>query len=161
MKHISITLATAFFAIALPVTAAAQHHHEMNPNPRAKATTSAEEQDRIFISYEEARQALIKGSLQDLRKAAKHIAIAADRADQHKLSQLAAGLENASDLAVARKTFAAVSDEVIKYRESRCCKRPIVVYCSMEKKSWLQPEGQISNPYVDASMRKCGEIKQQ
>jgi hypothetical protein len=54
-----------------------------------------------------------------------------------------------------------VSDEVIKYRESRCCKRPIVVYCSMEKKSWLQPEGQISNPYVDASMRKCGEIKQQ
>jgi hypothetical protein len=31
----------------------------------------------------------------------------------------------------------------------------------MAKQSWLQPKGEISNPYFDASMRSCGEIKEQ
>ena len=39
--------------------------------------------------------------------------------------------------------------------------KPVVAYCSMEKKSWLQPKGAITNPYVDAAMRACGEVKTQ
>lgn len=115
--------------------------------------------DHIFVSYEEARQALIKGSIPDVQKAAQHIADSAHRADQLAISEKAAALEKAEDLKAARLAFAALSDEVIKYREARCCERPAVAYCSMEKKSWLQPTGEIGNPYVDASMRKCGEIK--
>jgi hypothetical protein len=30
----------------------------------------------------------------------------------------------------------------------------------MAKRSWLQPEGDISNPYyADVAMRGCGEVK--
>jgi hypothetical protein len=29
----------------------------------------------------------------------------------------------------------------------------------MEKKSWLQPEGEIANPYVGDVMRTCGEVR--
>lgn len=123
------------------------------------ATATMAGTDHIFMSYEEARQALIKGSIADVQKAAKHIAVSAHSADQHKISEKAAALEKAKDLKAARLAFATLSDEVIKYRETRCCERPAVTYCSMEKKSWLQPAGEIGNPYVEASMRKCGEIK--
>lgn len=140
MKRISITLAAALFSIALPLAAVPQ-------------------QDPVFVSYEAARQALIKGSVPDVKKAARHVSVSARSAAQHNLVALAATMEKAADLKAARAAFAAVSEEVIRYRESRRSNRPVVAYCSMEKKSWLQPEGEIGNPYVDASMRRCGEIK--
>ncbi len=81
-------------------------------------------------------------------------------ANQTKLSELGAKLEAAPDLKAAQQAFASLSDEAIKYRETRCCNRPVVVYCSMEKKSWMQTDAKvIGNPYVDAKMRTCGEVK--
>ena len=72
----------------------------------------------------------------------------------------AAAFEAAPDLKAAQLAFASLSDEAIKYRETRCCNRPVVVYCSMEKKSWMQTDAKvIGNPYVDAKMRTCGEVK--
>ncbi|MFA6958717.1 MAG: hypothetical protein WC538_22845 [Thermoanaerobaculia bacterium] len=112
--------------------------------------------DRIFTSYEEGRQALIKGSIPDIQKTAKQIAVAA--AGQPLIKEKAATLGGAVDLKAARQAFAALSDEVIKYRKTRGGAKPVVAYCSMEKKSWLQPEGKIGNPYVGESMRSCGEI---
>ena len=152
MKRIT-TLAAVLFSFALPLAAAAQHGHAAHGGAKA-------ESDRVFAAYEEARQALLKGSLNDLRNAARRIGAAAHDAEQHKLMELAGDLEDATDLKAARAAFAALSDETIKYRETRCCEKPVVAYCSMEKKSWLQPAGAIGNPYVDASMRKCGEITQ-
>jgi hypothetical protein len=153
MKRIT-TLAAIFFSFALPLAAAAQHDHA------AHGGAKAEQSDRVFVAYEEARQALLKGSLADLRNAARRIGAAAHDAEQHKLMELAGDLEDAAGLKAARAAFAALSDEAIKYRETRCCEKPVVAYCSMEKKSWLQPAGTIGNPYVDAAMRSCGEIKQ-
>jgi hypothetical protein len=101
---------------------------------------------------------LIKGSIPDIQKAAKQIAVAADAAGQPSIKTKAAALGSAADLKAARQAFASLSDEVIKYRDSRGGARPLVAYCSMEKKSWLQPEGKIGNPYVAESMRACGEI---
>ena len=35
---------------------------------------------------------------------------------------------------------------------------PVVMYCSMAKKSWLQlAGGEIGNPYYGQSMARCGE----
>jgi hypothetical protein len=59
------------------------------------------------------------------------------------------------------------TDEVGREGARRCVKlrastpgdRPAVAYCSMEKKSWLQPRGEITNPYVAAPMRACGEFR--
>ncbi len=114
--------------------------------------------DRIFTSYEQGRQALIKGSISDIQKSAKQISVAADDAGQPSIAEKAATLGKAGDLKAARQAFASLSDEVIKYRETRRSDRPVVAYCSMEKKSWLQPAGTIGNPYVGESMRSCGEI---
>jgi len=116
--------------------------------------------DAVFTSYEGGRQALIKGSIPDIQKSAKAIAVAADAARQPAIKAKATALGRSEDLNAARQAFAALSDEVIKYRETRGGAKPVVAYCSMEKKSWLQPEGKIGNPYVGDSMRSCGEIKQ-
>jgi hypothetical protein len=155
MKRLT-TLAAILFSFALPLSAAAQHDHHADHH----SATKAEQSDPVFAAYEDARQALMKGSLADLKTAARRIGAASHAAGQHKLMELAGDLEDAADLKTARSAFAALSSEAIKYRETRCCEKPVVAYCSMEKKSWLQPAGEIGNPYVDPSMKKCGEIKQ-
>ena len=156
MKRTGITIAAALLALALPGIATAQHDHGGHAIPAPRA----EQKDQIFVSYEKARQALINGSLPNVQKAAKAVGAAARRADQLKLAELAMTLEKAEDLESARVAFGVMSDEAIKYlRETRSRgDKPVVAYCAMEKKSGLQPGGDIGNPYVDASMRKCGEI---
>jgi hypothetical protein len=65
------------------------------------------------------------------------------------------------DMESARHAFVALSDAMIAYRTSGNERpKPEVVYCAMAKHSWLQPKGDISNPYyADPAMRGCGEVK--
>src|SRR5512144_3068682 len=107
----------------------------------------------VFTQYESARQALLKESVADVQKAATQLTTAAHGAGQHALAAKSAELEKAANITKAREAFGALSEEVIKYRASVSGEKPVVAYCSMAKKSWLQPKGAISNPYFDASMR--------
>ena len=61
----------------------------------------------------------------------------------------------------ARSAFGNLSEAMIAYRAASGEKpMPQVVYCSMAKRSWLQPPGAIANPYyADAAMRGCGEFR--
>jgi hypothetical protein len=81
----------------------------------------------------------------ELREALPEIAAAADR------------VAAATDLAAARAAFFAMTKPLVLYRGMVGGTRPVVAYCSMEKKSWLQPDGPIANPY-DPGMLRCGEI---
>lgn len=116
---------------------------------------------QIFAGYEHARQGLIKASVAEVQAGATQLAAAARAEKQPAIAVKADALVAARDMKAARTAFAAVSDEMIKFRKGVKGDRPIVAYCSMEKKSWLQPKGAISNPYVDAGMRACGEVKEQ
>lgn len=118
----------------------------------------AAQPDAIFVRYEAARQALLHDSLPALKAAAKELAIVANNAQQPKLAAVAANVQKAADLKAARAAFGALSDETIRYRASVSGSKPVVVYCDMHKQSWLQPAGEIGNPYADAGMRTCGEI---
>ena len=115
---------------------------------------------KIYASYETIRQALLKNATGEVQKSATTLAATARAEKQPGIATQAQALARAADLAAARKAFAALSDEVIKFRAAGSGQRPAVAYCSMEKKSWLQPGGSVENPYVGASMRACGEIKQ-
>jgi len=111
---------------------------------------------KIYSSYETLRQALLKNSVADVQKSAKTLASAARSEKQELIAVQAETLAEATQIASARKVFAALSDGVIKFRAAG---RPSVAYCSMEKKSWLQPAGTpISNPYLDGGMRACGQF---
>ena len=114
---------------------------------------------KIYSSYERVRQALLKNAIPDIQKSATALASVARSEKQEAIAVQAETLAEATNVASARKVFAALSDDVIKFRAAGCCERPAVVYCSMEKKSWLQPAGApIANPYLDGSMRTCGQI---
>ena len=114
---------------------------------------------KIFASYETVRQAILKGSIADVQKTAKSLAVVARSEKQESIVVHAETLTEANDIASARKVFAGLSDEVIKFRAAGCCERPAVAYCTMEKKSWLQPAGTpITNPYMDGGMRSCGQF---
>ncbi len=123
------------------------------------ALTASAGQPSLFDRYETVRQALLSGSLDDIHRTAKDLADTASASRQKRIQERAAALATAPDLKSARDSFAMLSEEVIDYRDGRSGPRPIVVYCSMEKKSWLQPKGAITNPYMDESMRSCGEVR--
>jgi Protein of unknown function (DUF3347) len=114
---------------------------------------------KIYTSYENVRQALLKNAIADVQKSAMALASVARSEKQEAIAVKAETLAEATNIASARKMFSTLSDEVIRFRAIAPSNRPAVAYCSMEKKSWLQPAGApISNPYLDRSMRSCGQI---
>lgn len=75
-----------------------------------------------------------------------------------ELEAAAAALGDAGDLAAARDAFYALSKPLVRWRQA-LGEGPAVVYCSMKKRSWLQPsEQEIGNPYYGQEMATCGEI---
>ena len=75
----------------------------------------------------------------------------------------AKGMAAAADLKAAREAFGALSDAVIAAGKAEGWKDvPDVkeAYCPMVKKSWLQKDGSIRNPYYGPAMPTCGEFKQ-
>jgi len=114
---------------------------------------------RIYPSYETVRQALLKNAIADVQKSAATLASVSRSEKQQAIAVQAESLAAAKDVASARKAFARLSDEVIKFRAAGSGQRPSIAYCSMEKKSWLQPAGTpIANPYLDGGMRTCGQF---
>jgi hypothetical protein len=116
-------------------------------------------QTKLFEGYESVRQALLARSIDDVQRTARELAVAARAEKQKAIAERASALASAADIDGARDSFAMLSDTLIRFRDGRFGPRPVVLYCSMEKKSWLQPKGPITNPYVDASMRSCGEVR--
>jgi hypothetical protein len=74
------------------------------------------------------------------------------------LSKAAVELAEAPDIEVARQALYPLSKALVRYRKLATGELPVVAYCSMSKKSWLQPSGDIGNPYFGQAMPTCGEI---
>jgi len=146
-------------------------------------TTNAAEKTaftEIFSHYEAIRQALIKNSSDDIATQAEAIEAAAS-ALANNFTTEAAGVDgenaaavktllpevrsNAEKLAAAgglvdaRQAFADLSQPLVRWQKMVEGPRPMVVYCPMEKKAWLQPDEAIGNPYAP-SMLRCGQVVQ-
>jgi hypothetical protein len=66
-------------------------------------------------------------------------------------------LAEAKGLKSVRAEFAELTKPLTRYHALVLGERPLVAYCPMEKKAWLQPDEQIGNPY-DPSMLRCGDV---
>lgn len=98
----------------------------------------------LFDRYETVRQALLRADVKTVQSSARDLASAAHGAKLETVAAHAKTLATASNIKDARAAFAKVSQEMITYRDGVSGKRPVVAYCSMEKKSWLQPSVGIS-----------------
>jgi len=70
----------------------------------------------------------------------------------------ASSLAATGDLVSAREEFFALTKPMARYRKLTGDHRTVVAYCSMAQKAWIQPEGEIGNPYLGQEMPKCGEV---
>ena len=79
-------------------------------------------------------------------------------ADGKALSAAAGKAAAATTLEAARTAFGDLSTALIAYADQS--KQPIggkiVAYCPMVKKSWVQTDGTIANPYYGKAMATCG-----
>ena len=117
-------------------------------------------QPSVFDRYEAVRQSLLKGDIAAIHTTARELGKSAASAKLGALASHANDLAKGANIKDSRAAFAAVSQDMIAYRKGVSgASRPVVVYCSMEKRSWLQPSASpVTNPYLDASMRSCGQI---
>ena len=75
-----------------------------------------------------------------------------------EIQSAASSLAAAGDLVSAREDFFALTKPMARYRKSSGTGGTVVAYCSMAQKAWVQPEGEIGNPYMGQKMPRCGEI---
>ena len=75
------------------------------------------------------------------------------------VDRAAAQLVAAKDLTAARDAFYRVSMPLVRWQAATGRPAPVVAFCSMAKKSWLQPKPQpLGNPYYGKQMERCGEV---
>lgn len=135
--------------------------------------------DRMTAHYERIRQALLHDSTDQVATAAARIgdvleALEANldetaagirpgsgddlRALLPAIRAAAADLAGAENIAEAREAFGAMSKAMVRYRQLTPEPELAVAFCSMAQQVWLQPKGEIGNPYYGQSMARCGEI---
>jgi hypothetical protein len=73
-----------------------------------------------------------------------------------QLAAAAAALAAAEDIEAARTAFYELTKPLLVYRQLFPEGAPAEAYCPMAGKSWLQPEGEIGNPYYGQAMATCG-----
>lgn len=134
--------------------------------------------DQMTRHYEEIRQRLMSDSVDGVASNAAAIAELADRLARDfdaaaagiepkdaeacttllpEIASAAEDLEDADGLATAREAFSELTKPMVRLREMASGDRPLVAYCPMVEKAWLQPDEEIGNPY-DSSMTRCGRV---
>lgn len=135
--------------------------------------------DHITDRYEAVRLALTNDTTDGIAEQGKAIeailerlaaawspaaaGVRADSADDVRgllpeLTEAAAALSAATSLDAARDAFYDLSKPLVRWRKAADGDKPVVAYCPMAKRSWLQPEGDLGNPYYGQSMLRCGEV---
>lgn len=142
------------------------------------AVADASTFDEVMEHYEPVRVALLGDSMEDVNRHGAAMAEAlraleadysAERADatgdaasvvREKLGEMIAAaddLAKAGGLQPARDALYELSRPLVRWREGVAAgSRPAVAYCPMHRRTWLQPDGEIGNPY--GGMPRCGEI---
>jgi hypothetical protein len=88
-------------------------------------------------------------------------AAAALGAPGHAVETAAADLGKQTTITDARRAFGEMNDALIRYVKD--ARTPLgagvrIAYCPMLRKSWLQMDGPLANPYYGAKMLGCGEF---
>jgi len=148
----------------------------VSATPAAEITAFA----TIVDHYEAIRLVLIEDSTEGVAEHAEAISKTA-RALKANYSDAAAGVKTgsgaavkallpeiedraievsrSSDIETLRNEMAELTQPLVRWHELVDGPRPVVAYCSMVKKAWIQPDESIGNPYAPYMLR-CGEIVQ-
>jgi hypothetical protein len=115
-------------------------------------------------AYLAVQAALASDKFADVAAPAKTLAEKATALGQAgaDVAKAAAAVGAAADIAAAREAFGPLSDAMIaRVKADGSSDAALRLgYCPMAKRSWLQREGAVRNPYYGAAMLTCGELKE-
>jgi phosphomevalonate kinase len=166
MKHFKTLTAALIVSLALSGSALAE-----KPAPDAfKELSGHYDAIRVALlsdslSGVEAEAEALASKAADLRRDLSDVAPEFAASDHEKLAsaldliEASAGtLAKASDIEAARDELFVLTKPMVMVRKLTGDERTIVAYCSMAQKAWVQPEGELGNPYMGQKMPKCGEV---
>lgn len=131
---------------------APRHHHDFQDEP---------DLDAILDNYYRIWEALAADTLGGIPEAATAIA---ERAKTPSIQQATAPLRHAhhtGDIDATRTDFETLSHLLIEYvatHRDTSAAGPAQAYCPMADANWLQPEGELLNPYYGSKMLHCGKF---
>lgn len=116
----------------------------------------------IAAPYLHIQAALAADSTEGVTDAARSIVAAAEALGDDGTSIAAAARAvslAADDLTKARATFGLLSDAVITHAREAGLGELKIAFCPMARKSWIQEDGDIANPYHGSEMLTCGVFR--
>jgi hypothetical protein len=161
-KKLMISAGAALLLLAAPATAAAGDAFAgvLEPYEAVRRALVADDQAAVTAPAAELHEAIrhLQHHLTSQAAGVPVEKLADVRALVPELDRAAAALVAAGDLKAARDAFYALSKPLVRWRQARG-NGPAVVYCSMQKRSWLQPTPEtIGNPYYGQEMATCGKV---
>lgn len=125
---------------------------------------ASESTKAIVASYLQIHAALSADKVDGVKPAAAAIAKEAVRLGPQgdAVVKAAKTMESAGNVKAAREALGPLSDAVIAVAGADDWKDVPGVkigYCPMVRKSWIQKDGTVSNPYYGSQMLTCGELK--
>jgi hypothetical protein len=130
----------------------------------ASAVQASDAMKAIVGSYLEIQAQLATDKIDSIKAPATALAARAAGLGNSgaEMAKAAKAVAEASDLKTARDAFGPLSDTVIAAAKAEGWKDlgdAKLAFCPMVKRSWLQKEDKIRNPYYGSAMLDCGEFK--
>jgi hypothetical protein len=130
----------------------------------AATALAADTINAVLTPYFRIQSALVDDRVDTIKDDALLVAQEAGNlgASGKPIESAATALSQAAEIGAAREAFGRLSDAVIAYADSTKTSPGAdvaTVYCPMVKKSWLQKNGDVKNPYFGKAMPNCGEKK--
>ncbi|MEE3202940.1 MAG: DUF3347 domain-containing protein [Acidobacteriota bacterium] len=117
--------------------------------------------DGLAQPYLHIQLALANDSMDGVADAAQRIVNEAEKLGvaAQSIGAAAKSISAASDINTARAAFGPLSDALIAYGEEVGFGDLKVAYCPMARKSWVQEDGAILNPFYGSMMLNCGGFR--
>ena len=124
------------------------------------AVLAAADWKPVVDPYLKIQTALAGDSMEGVAANASAVAAAAAKlgAAGTPVAEAAKKTGTAADIKAARAAFMDLSETLIKAAGEALASDIRIAYCPMVKKSWLQTDKEIRNPYYGSSMLTCGRF---
>ena len=124
-------------------------------------SAAAELSPAVAAPYLHIQGALAGDSIEGVADAAEAVAAAAAELGDTGAAIVTAAraVALADDLTKARAAFGLLSDAVIGYAREAGLGDLRLAFCPMARKSWIQEDGFIANPYHGSEMLDCGSFR--
>ena len=129
-----------------------------------RAAAPSEAMKTIVAAYLEIQSQLVADKADTIKAQAHTIAAQAAVMGEpgSAIATAAADVEKAPDLKAAREAFAQLSEAVVAAAKNdgwTDVSGLKLAYCPMVKRSWLQSQDTLQNPYLGKTMLNCGEFR--